>query len=1059
MRVATSFSQRRLWFLDQLQPGSSAYSETIGWCCDGPLDIVALRLAVGGLVARHETLRTTFAAVDGEPVQVIAPVLAVPVEVEPLVVREGEAREAAITRWAGAVAAEPFDLERGPLLRVKVLRLSDDEHALVLVIHHIVSDGWSLGVLQRELAALYGAAVRGEELALAELPIQYADYAVWQRQRLQGAVLERELGYWRERLAGLTPLELPTDRVRPAVASYRGGVERFVLGAELTAGLQQLARREGVTLYMVLLAALAVLLGRYSGQDDIAIGSPIAGRTRPELEGLIGFFVNTLVLRVDLRGEPTFRELLQRVREVALGAYEHQELPFEKLVGELAPERDLSRNPLVDVMLNLVPPLEKPLELTGLEVEDLEPEHALAKFTMTIYVRPTADRLELELVYQSDLFDRGRMVCLLYQYRHLLEQAVAVPTARVSAYSLVTPETRAHLPDPALALDEPPQTTAIRQFEACVRQSPDGVAVEQGNSRWTYADLARMSARIAVALRSSGAVRGDVVALTGPRSFGLIAAFVGVLAAGCVILPVDPALPEQRKRLMLSESGAKHVVAVRAQDEGAAQASDPRSLPVLCIDVCGALLSASQPSAAVDAAGGPEPGDPAYIFFTSGSTGVPKAVLGRHKSLAHFLDWQRQTFAIGPADRIAQMTSLSFDVVLRDVFLPLTSGGTLCLPQQHDEADLPRWLERVGATVVHTVPSVAQSWLAQSPKIAARPRLRWLFLAGEPLSGALVRGWRACFPNTLHIVNLYGPTETTLVRCFHEVGLEPDPGIQPVGRPLWQTQALVLSPRDRLCGVGEIGEIVIRTPFGTLGYLNARAENAQRFLPNPFTQDSTDIVYRTGDLGRYRPDGVLEILGRVDDQVKIRGVRVEPAEVAAVLETHEQIGACAVVARSGPEDRPELVAYVVARPAGGCSSAEIRSFLSERLPPAFIPAAFVFLQRLPLLPTGKVDRKALPEPDWSDHGKIQPFVAPRTPVEQALARIWSDVLGMPTVGIQDDFFELGGHSLRATQVISRVRAAFGVDVPLRAIFQRPTVRDLATLICEFLPADTRTAVS
>jgi amino acid adenylation domain-containing protein len=580
-------------------------------------------------------------------------------------------------------------------------------------------------------------------------------------------------------------------------------------------------------------------------------------------------------------------------------------------------------------------------------------------------------------------------------------------------------------------------------------EAPSRTAIERGGRCWTYGELGASVDRLARRLESAGLPMGGVAAVSGPSSFGLVTAILAVLSRGGVLLPISPDLPEERKRLMCREAGATLLLQVGITADDWARDFPSESVLRVSEDTGqaeGLLDVRSAPSAGVATLG---PDDPAYIFFTSGSTGVPKGVLGVHKGLSHFLDWQSRTFALGPGDRCAQLTNISFDVVLRDILMPLWSGATLCLPP----VDLPpdrvlSWLAAEGITMVHAVPSLAQTWLAQAPPELSLPSLRWVFSAGEPLTGTLVGRWREVACRECGVVNLYGPTETTMVKCFYRVPDEVLPGVQPVGESLPDSQALVLTAGNRLCGVNEVGEIVLRTPFRTRGYINAAEAQERQFVANPFRNEADDVLYRTGDLGRYRPDGTLTVLARNDQQVKIRGVRIEPEEVASVLSGHPRVSACVVIGRSN-QGEPELAAYVVPA-AGGVAAAELRAYLANRLPTAMVPSALVFLKSIPLTPNGKLNRQALPAPEQTVESSEKPYVAPRTPIESLLAQMWAEVLRIPQVGVDDDFFELGGHSLRATQVVARARATFGIELPLRSIFETPTVAGLSLTVARSL---------
>jgi amino acid adenylation domain-containing protein/FkbM family methyltransferase len=1045
-----SFAQQRLWFLDQLEPESSAYNVSDAIRLTGRLNVAVLEQSLNEILSRHELLRTVFRAMDGQPVQLIATAPHLKLPVMDLRKLPETKREAEVQRLASEEAQRPFDLAEGPLIRAILARLGDEDHAFILIMHHIISDAWSTGVLFRELSAIYGAFSNGKPSPLSELPIQYADFANWQRQWLQGETLETQLAYWKKQLGGAPPvLDLPTDRPRPAVQTYRGAQHSVLLSQTLSKGLKAFSQYEGATLFMTLLAAFKVLLRRYTGQDDVIVATPIAGRSRAEVDGLIGFFVNTLVLRTDLAGNPSFRELLYLVRDVALGAYAHQDLPFEKLVEELQPERSLSYSPLFQVFINMFKPTQAFAELPGLTAEILEVPEVRARFDLTLYVIEQDEGIRFKLVYNTDLFGSERMLEMLRQFEYLLEQILVEPDKPIERYSLITQRFRLLLPDPEQEIPEPPYGSVMQLFTTWVKSTPQQCAVSQGTDTWSYDELAESAHAIAQVLLAQGLGQGDVVAVSGSRSFGLIASMLGALFSGGVLLTLDQNLPSYRQQRMVREARAKWLLysgAGRPHDEWSGFltiyhiASDTGR--VIGLATSASLGRLPLPDLTSEAA--------AYIFFTSGTSGTPKGVLGTHKGLVHFLNWQRQTFKIGPQDRIPQLTGLSFDVVLRDIFLPLTSGATLSLPPEGSEveaAEILPWLEREQISILHIVPSVAQSWLGETPPGVSLRHLRWVFFAGEPLTDSLVRHWRQAFPQAGEIVNLYGPTETTLAKCYYQVPSDNRPGVQPVGSPLPETQALVLNQNNELCGVGESGEIVLRTPFRTLGYINALEEQQRRFVANPFRADPQDMLYRTGDGGRYLPDGLVEIRGRLDDQVKIRGVRIEPGEISAVLGQHPAITETVVVAREDVPGDKRLVAYLVCKQSAPTIT-ELYSFLKDKLPNYMVPSAFVFLERLPLTPNGKVDRRALPAADQGRPELEKAFVAPRDTLEVQLTKIWENVLGRSPIGVRDNFFELGGHSLLAVQLVHEVGKASKKILPVKALFEAPTVEQLAVVLGE-----------
>ncbi|MEZ4729300.1 MAG: amino acid adenylation domain-containing protein [Caldilineaceae bacterium] len=1057
--VPLSYAQQRLWFMEQMAGSDPAYQVPVAFQLTGALDVPALQTSLHAIVQRHEVLRTRYQVHEGEVYQVITPADALTDLAFPLIPVDhlsADEQQALVVQWQQTLSEQPFDLAVDLPIRGALLRLATDRHVLLLTLHHIASDGWSMEILRREVAALYSALRQQQASPLPPLPLQYADFAIWQRQFLATAEMQAHWAYWKSQLGGELPtLNLPLDFPRPAQQNFRGGQCDLLLAPPISAGCRQLSQQQGVTLFMTLLAAFKLLLARVTGQSDIIVGSPSAGRSQVEIEELIGCFLNTIVLRTDLStpadGPLTFLTLLERVKQVTLAAYAHQAMPFEKLVEELQPVRDPSRTPLFQVWCNMAPE-ESPVHLPGLTMTPLAALDAPATFDLTFYMQNAPDGIRLRLLYNANLFTRPHMAELLQQFELLLGQLLAAPEQPVDTFSLVTPTAASRLPDPSQPLPEPAYKLVPATIAALTARTPYQPAVEHNGEQWSYATLLARSEAIAGALVAAGLQPGDVVAILGRRSFGQVASMVGVLRSGGVLLLLDPNLPSQRWQVMQREANARYLLCLEAiSPEVQALADACQSL--LVVDpqsgqVAGAIPTTTTllPTLTPDA--------PAYIFFTSGSTGVPKGVLGTHKGLAHFLHWQRQTFAITPTDRIAQLIALSFDAVLRDTFLPLTSGAPLVLPPAEAEAGLTPllvWLQQAQITLIHTVPALAQGWLAAAPAEVTLPALRYIFLAGEPLTEPVVRQWRERAP-TGEVINLYGPTETTMVKCFYRIPATIPPGVQLAGFPQPQTQALVL--RDgRLCGIGEPGEIVIRTPFRTLGYINNAAEQQRRFVPNPFRDDAQDLLYYTGDVGCYRADGALEIRGRLDDQVKVRGVRIELKEIEVSLQQHPAVQQCAVTV-FGEGMAKLLIAYLVPKPTSSVEAvpseqtaltADLRNFLRQRLPDYMMPAVFVLLKALPLTPSGKVNHKALPAPDLHKNGS-ETYQAPRTPTERTLAEIWQTLLKAEAVGIADDFFALGGHSLLATQVLARIRHAFGVDLPMRTFFQTPTIPEIAQQI-------------
>ncbi|HEY7768185.1 amino acid adenylation domain-containing protein, partial [Longimicrobium sp.] len=1048
--LPVTFAQERLWFVDALDPGSPAYAIPFSYVITGRLDDDAMRRALAELVRRHEPLRTTLPAVDGVPVQRIAPP---PAEFDLPVadlrhLPDGE-RRAEAGRLAAEASQHRFDLARGPLFRASLVRVADDEQLLLLNIHHAIGDGWSLGVLREELSALYGAFSRGEPSPLPEPPLQYADYAVWQRERLSGAALERQVEFWRQALEGAPALlELPSDRPRPPVESHRGAVERLVVAPELAAEVQALARREGATLFMVLLAALDVVLGRLAGQEDVVVGTPIAGRTRAETDRMVGLFLNSLALRTDLSGDPSFRELLARVRETTLGAYAHQDLPFERVLEEVRPERSLAHAPVFQVMLNLANFQEGAFRAEGLEVAGGGGGGEMAsKFDLTVYVGEGDGRIFVTLVYAADLFDALRMRELLAQLEGVLRQAAAAPETRVGALSLATEAAHGVLPDPAEPLDDAWRGAVHEVFAARALETPHALAVEDPREQWTYVELDAAANAIARKLATHGVGPNDVVAITGHRSAALVRALLGTMKSGAAFLVLDPSYPAARlAEYVRIARPAAHLHLSAAGD-----------LPREALDALGETIRTTvvihprseEPADAMESAGDPlnvdvGPDTLAYLSFTSGTTGTPKAVMGRHSSLTHFTPWLASEFGLSASDRFSLLSGLAHDPLHRDVFTPLQLGAAVVAPEP-DETGTPgylaRWMREAGVTVAHLTPAMGQL-LADASEGERIESLHRAFFVGDVLRRADVQRLAALAPN-LRVINYYGSTETQRAVSYHVV----DPAAEqkeiiPLGRGIPGVQLLVRNAAGEIAGIGEVGEIWMRSPHLAAGYLGDESLSASRFVANPWTGDPRDRLYRTGDLGRYRPDGEVEPMGRADQQVQVRGFRVELGEVESALASHGAVKEAAVITREAGTGDRRLVAYWV--PAEGSAepdAAALRAHLKALLPEYMVPSAYVRLDRLPLTANAKLDRRALPEPEVAA-GESHP-VAPRTPTEEILAQLWAEVLRLESVGVDDDFFALGGHSLLATRLLSRVQNSLGVVVPLRTVFEGPTVAELA----------------
>ncbi|MGD2146471.1 MAG: amino acid adenylation domain-containing protein [Anaerolineae bacterium] len=1054
-----SFAQERLWFLDQFEPGSGLYNLPMVRRLRGMLDVHALERSLNEIVRRHASLRTTFPDVDGQPVQAVSPSLTIVLPVVDLgeVPRgEGEARA---RQLAADEVQRPFDLAGGPLVRALLLRLGDDDHVLAVTLHHIVSDGWSMGILSRELSVLYRAFCRGRPSPLPELPIQYADYAVWQREWMQGEVLEEQLAYWRQQLAGARGvLELPTDYARPAVQSYRGAARSTVLRKGLMGALRKLAQQEGATLFMTLLAAFKVLLCRLTGETDIVVGTPIAGRRRTEVEGLIGFFLNTLALRTDLSGNPTFFDLLHRVKDMSLEAYDHQDIPFEKLLQELQPERHLSHTPLFQVLLNmLVLPEGSAVEMPGLRVEGFGLPAAYSKFDLTLYLQEAREGIGLTLAYNKDLFAEKRAIELLEQYEYLLSQIARRPEVPISEHSLVTARARAILPDPRAPLDATWAGSVQEMFSRQACRSPERVAVVDPSECWSYGELEMRSNQLANYLIEAGIQPQEVVAIYGHRSASLVMAVLGVLKAGGVFLILDPAYPPARLEEYLRLAEPRCWIQVEAAgvlpkrlEEFVGKASYRCCLAVPPEGAeAGAGVLGGCPTGAPGEPVGPD--DLACITFTSGSTGRPKGILGRHGSLSQFLPWKVGTFGLTHADRFSMLSGLSHDPLQRDIFTPLWVRAAICVPEPdvvRMRGRLADWVAQTEITCANLTPAMGRLLTETAAPGSRLPLLRYAFFIGDRLTRRDVTQLRRLAPGVT-CVNLYGSTETQRALGTYVVPSGPEWGggrrkeEYPVGRGMPGMQLLVLDTEQRLAGVGELGEIYVRSPHLARGYLDDEALTRTSFLASPFTGAAGDRLYRTGDIGRYRADGNIEFVGRLDDQVKIRGFRVEAGEIEAILESHPLIEEALAEAREEEGGDKRLVAYVVPKQKPAPSIRELRGFLGRKLPDYMVPSHFVELDRIPLTPNGKVDRRALPAPEPKRPDLGVGYVAPRSSVEERLAQIWKDVLGLERVGVNDNFFELGGHSLLATRVMSRVRETMNAELPLRTLFATPTIAGLA----------------
>jgi len=1037
-----SFAQQRLWFLDQLTENRSIYNISTAVRLTGVLDTVALERSFAEIIRRHEALRTTFPQQGGAAQQVIAALS------DFVLVQDDLSREqnpwAAGLRCATAEAQQSFNLATGPLLRATLLRLAPTDHLLLLTMHHIISDCWSLGILVRELSALYVASTTGQPSPLPPLPIQYADFASWQHAWLSGEEKEGQLDYWRQHLAGAPALlELPTDRPRPAVQTFAGAEHVVMVGQPLRTKLTALSERTGTTLFMTLLSAFSILLARNSGQDDIVVGTVVANRTRIEIESLIGFFVNTLVLRNNLAGNPTFVELLHRVRDTTVAAYNHQDTPFDLLVEALQPKRNLSHNPLFQVMLvlqnahavsagRILPDAHAgPLQTATIDVATNS-----AKFDLTLLLEEGDDGLKCVWEYNTDLFDAATVARMATHFQILLEGIVADPEQRIAHLPILSDAERHQLLVEwnDTAADYPSDRCIHQLFEAQVERTPNAVAVIFEDQQLTYAELNARANQLAYHLQTLGVGPDVLVGICCERSLEMVIGLLGILKAGGAYVPLDPSYPAERLAFMLDDAA----VPVLLTQAHLRPSLPPTAAQVVCLDrECPTI--AAQPE--TTPASGVQPQHLAYMIYTSGSTGRPKGAMNEHRGVVNRLWWMQDTYHLQPDDRVLQKTPFSFDVSVWEFFWPLFTGAPLVVarPKGHgDPAYLATLIQAHQITTLHFVPSMLDAFVA-ADVLPACPSLRRVICSGEALADGLQQRFFAQSQAELH--NLYGPTEAAVDVSFWPCQRERSHPVVPIGRPVANTQLYVLDARLQPMPIGVAGDLYIGGVQVGRGYRNRPELTTERFIANPF---GAGQLYRTGDLARWLPDGNLEYLGRMDFQVKLRGFRIELGEIEALLSQQPLVQQAVVVVNKHGDDQ-RLVAYVVTQ-APHPSSGELRDYLAEKLPSYMVPSAFIALPTMPLTPNGKIDRTALSslsaQPSESQHT----YVPPTTPTEISLAALWATLLGVERVGIQDDFFDLGGHSLLATQLISRVRTMFGVEVPLRRLFESPTVARFAAYL-------------
>ncbi|MCT7950209.1 amino acid adenylation domain-containing protein [Ancylothrix sp. C2] len=1061
-----SFAQQRLWFLEQIEPGNSVYNETISLRIKGELNITALEYSINEIISRHEILRTTFVSLKGEAFQVISNDEKLALSVTKISGLSPSEKEKKCDKLRSQLVKQTFDLTKWPLMRANLFQFEENEFVLFLVLHHLITDGWSSDRFIREMAAIYEAYLADQPASLPELPIQYADFASWQKQWLSGEVLNRQISYWKKQLSGPLPvLELPIDYPRPAIQSFVGAKESLMLSKPVSDQINRFCQQQEVTLFMTLLAGFQILLYRHTGQEDILIGSPIAGRNRAEIENLIGFFINTLVFRNQLDENSTFHKLLQRVRRVALDAYAHQDLPFEKLVEELQPDRDLSRTPVFQVFFNLLNFGIKTIDVAGLTWETLPRPEAEAKFDLTLYAREKSEVIQLEFVYNAGLFTSARIKEMLIQLSAIIEQAVNNSETKINQFSLVTVEAQKLLPHPEQFFNIEQQLPIHQLFGQQAQRVPQQAAVSDERQTWNYQELDTTSNQLANYLLQNGIESQEIIAIYAHRSAALVCGLLGVLKAGAAFLILDAKYPPERLIDCIKIAQPKAWIQMEAAGEMPEKLQEfieafswkvNGFLPKTLGQIQNLFKEFSNELPAKEI----KEDNLAYVAFTSGSTGQPKGILGTHGPVSHFLKWHTQTFKFDESDRFSMLSGLSHDPLLRDIFTPLSIGACLHIPNP-DKILTPTWLgdwiQQCKITVVHLTPAMGE--ILTSGVKQPLTSLRYLFFGGDVLTVQEIKKIQK-IATSATCVNFYGATETPQAMGYYIANdlsyLEQNEQAKiPIGRGIKDVQLLILNSSQQLAGIGELGEIYIRTPYLAKAYLGDQTLTQQRFITNSLTNIAEDRLYKTGDLGRYLPGGEIVIAGRADNQIKIRGFRIEPAEIETLLNRHPNIQQSAVIARSVTSSADKyLVAYIVINAQQIESKThsqeliieEIRNFLKEKLPDYMIPSFIVILDTLPLTPNGKLDRRALPAPEFSKTPEKESFTSARDEIETQLVEIWQKTLGVQPISVKDNYFELGGHSLLAVRLFSQIEETFNKKLPLAVLFQAPTIEQIAQIL-------------
>jgi amino acid adenylation domain-containing protein len=1030
----TTFAQQRLWFLEQLQPGGTSY--LIPWVlrATGELNLDALTHSLNEVIARHEILRTTFSWKDGMPVQVVRGSLTIALPVRDLTGCANPPSEA--ERLAREEAHTPLDLERGPLVRAQLLRLAPEDHILLLTVHHIIFDGWSRKILVRDLAACYEAYRSARALAVPPPKLQYADFAVWQRKLVQGRIFEKQLSYWRQRLAGApSSLDLPTDRPRPPVQTFNGAKLPIRLSRALADQLVAFSRAQGATLFMTLLAGFQLLLSRYSNQDDIVVGVPIANRNRAELEEMIGFFANTLALRAKVSNGATFREVLTQVKDNTLSAYDHQDLPFEKLVEEIHPDRNLGQNPLFQVMFSLQNLVRPDFELAGLKLRFMDLGETTAKFDISVFLSETAQGVEGRIEYNTDLFDQLRIQRMIEHYRVLLSAAVSDPDRKAVELPVLTADERAQIVVDwnATQTEYPRNIPMHRLFEQQAERTPKAIALAMGSERITYRALDERANQLAHHLVECGVGAQTLVGIYLERSINMVVALLATLKAGGAYVPLDPAYPRDRIAFIVEDASLRVLIT-----EGSLLGTlPPTQATVIHLDAEEQQIS-RQKRDTVGCETSSE--NLAYVLYTSGSTGKPKGVQITHRNLVNFLLSVQKEPGLSPHDTLLAVTTLSFDIAGLELYLPLITGARIVLASRNEAADGRKLLDLIRNRKPNVMQATPATWrMLIDAGWEGTPGLK-ILCGGEALPGNLAS---QLLPRCSQLWNMYGPTETTIWSSVYHITSAQ--ATAPIGRPMANTTFYVLDSATQPVPMGVAGELYIGGEGVARGYLGRPELTAQRFVPDPFDNRPNARLYRTGDLVRYLADGNVQYLGRTDFQVKVRGFRIELGEIETVLTEHPAVQLAVVAAREDAPGDKRLVAYIVPKPEQHLNITEARAHLKQSLPDYMLPSAVVELEALPLTPNGKVDRKALPKPEYQAPVSAG-SIPPHDEMEEQLLKIWQEVLNIMAVGVTDNFFDLGGHSLLAVRLVDEIRKQTGVEIPLTALFQGATIEHLANIV-------------